>query len=271
MAQYFVEGVFMHNRTRSINEQGTGFTKDYAESYLCTDGQPIANSSLYKGDANFADEFVNRDPRMKQTIYTPDRPFIINNAGGITYMPVPEFNNARCNTGYRIIKCWSPYENDIEQDRNFVPVFIFRYSEILLNYVEAKAELGECTQQVLDATINQLRDRVGMPHMSTTIGFVDPNWPNWEIPVTPLINEIRRERRIELAIESVRFDDLRRWKAGKLLEKPKTYQGARDPSTNNYRVLYPGFTRTWNDKLYLYPLPKEEITLNPKLTQNTGW
>jgi starch-binding outer membrane protein, SusD/RagB family len=272
MAKYFLENVYMHNRTRSINEQSTGFTKDYAESYLCTDGLPISISPLYQGDINFADEFVNRDPRMKQTIYTPDQPFIINNQGGITYMPVPEFNNARCNTGYRIIKCWSPYENDIEQDRNFVPVFIFRYSEVLLNYAEAKAELDECTQQVLDETINPIRDRAGMPHMTTTIAFVDPNWPNWEVPVTPLINEIRRERRIELAIESVRFDDLRRWKAGKLLDNPKTYQGALDPETGNYRIIYPGFTRTWKDKLYLYPLPSEELVLNPNLgPQNPGW
>ena len=44
-------------------------------------------------------------------------------------------------------------------------VFIFRYAEVLLNYAEAKAELGECTQEVLDQTVNELRDRVEMPHL----------------------------------------------------------------------------------------------------------
>ena len=83
--------------------------------------------------------------------------------------------------------------------------------------------------------------------------------------------EIRRERRVELAAEGFRFDDLKRWKAGKLLENVKTYLGARDPGTGDYRVLYPGKTRTWNDKLYLYPLPVSELTLNPQLTQNPGW
>ena len=271
MVQYYAYDKLMHNRNRIMSEPQTGFTKDFAETYLCKDGKPISLSALYKGDAQFTDEFIDRDPRMKQSIYTPDRPFLITSSGSISYQPVPEFNNARCNTGYRIIKFFSPYEKDIQQGRCIKPTFIFRYAEVLLNNAEAKAELGECTQEVLDKSINFLRDRVGMPHLTMDVGFVDPNWPDWEIPVAPLINEIRRERRIELASEGFRFDDLRRWKAGKLLENLKTYLGARDPSTNSYRVLYSGFTRKWNEKLYLYPLPTSELTLNSQLVQNPGW
>ncbi|MCK9414389.1 MAG: RagB/SusD family nutrient uptake outer membrane protein, partial [Prolixibacteraceae bacterium] len=81
----------------------------------------------------------------------------------------------------------------------------------------------------------------------------------------------RRERRIELCNEGFRWDDLMRWKAGKLLENPKVVVGARDPKTGQYRVLYPGFTRKWDDKLYLHPIPTQEITLNPNLKQNPGW
>ena len=58
-------------------------------------------------------------------------------------------------------------------------VFIFRYAEVLLNYAEAKAELGECTQEVLDQTVNELRDRVEMPHLKVNVGFTDPNWPDY--------------------------------------------------------------------------------------------
>ena len=143
--------------------------------------------------------------------------------------------------------------------------------KLLVTYAEAKAELGEATQEVLDNSINLLRDRVGMPHLMVDVGFEDPNWPNWEVPVTPLINEIRRERRIETAGEGTRWEDLVRWKAGKLIENPLTYVGATDPETGEYRVIYPGNTRTWNDKLYLYPIPVQELSLNPQLTQNPGW
>ncbi len=271
MVQYYAYDKLMHNRNRILSEPQTGYTKDFAEAYLCRDGKPISVSPLYKGDAQFTDEFIDRDPRMKQSIYTPDRPILITGTGAESYQPVPEFNSARCNTGYRIIKFFSPREKDLEQGRCIKPTFIFRYAEVLLNYAEAKAELGECTQVVLDASVNLLRDRVEMPYLTTDVGFADPGWPNWEVPVAPLINEIRRERRIELASEGFRFDDLRRWKAGKLLENTKTYWGARDPSTNSYLVIYPGFTRKWDEKLYLYPLPTSELTLNPQLEQNPGW
>lgn len=67
------------------------------------------------------------------------------------------------------------------------------------------------------------------------------------------------------------IDDLVRWKAGKLLENLQTYSGTRDPNTSEYRVPYPGFTRTWNDKLCLYPIPAQELILNSNLKQDPGW
>jgi len=196
----------------------------------------------------------------------------IGDDGEYQYEEAPLFASGECNTGYRIIKFFSPTQRDFEYQRNVLDDPIFRYAEVLLNFAEAKAELGEISQQDLDISVNLLRDRVGMPHMKTNIDFVDPNWPDWEVPIEPLINEIRRERRIELAVEGFRFDDLRRWKAGKLVTNPKTYLGARDPATNNYRVLYPGReSRPWDDKNYLYPLPLNELTMNNNLTQNPGW
>lgn len=125
-----------------------------------------------------------------------------------------------------------------------------------------------------------------MPHMIIANLVKDPksDFPN--IPV--LIDEIRRERRMELASEGFRFDDLHRWHAGTNINNPETILGmkltpalmAQYPpdqvssivvDANNYIEVYPGFTRTWNDKLYLYPLPTQELTLNPNLKQNPGW
>jgi starch-binding outer membrane protein, SusD/RagB family len=271
LPEIYIEDIKMHNRPRQLRECGTGFSKDFAETYLCTDGNPISLSPLYKGDSEFADEFVNRDPRMQQTIYSHYRPIRITNEGLYQYQDVPQFDHLFTYTGYMMIKGFSPTVRDFEAGRCTLDDFIFRYGEILLIYAEAKAELGECTQEDLNKSINLLRERVEMPPLNVNINFEDPNWPEWEVPVTPLINEIRRERRIELAVEGFRFDDLRRWKAGKLLENPKTYIGARNPETNEYQILYPGKTRIWDDKLYLYPLPTQERTLNPDLSQNPGW
>ena len=269
--QRFIEGIRMHNNVRSLGEPHTGYTKDFVQSYLSKDGLPIALSSLYQGDENFEEEFVDRDPRMKQSIYVPDRPYRIYSDGSVDYRTMPEFDNNYVTTSYYITKGYSPYEVDRLQNQTTIDVFTYRYGKLLVTYAEAKAELGEATQEVLDNSINLLRDRVGMPHLMVNVGYEDPNWPDWEVPVTPLINEIRRERRVETAGEGTRWEDLVRWKAGRLLEDPLTYVGSTDPETGDYRVIYPGNTRTWNDKLYLYPIPVQEISLNPQLTQNPGW
>lgn len=269
--QKFVQGIRMHNNVRQLGEQSTGYTKDFVNSYLCRDGLPISLSPLYQGDAEFGDEFENRDPRMFQSIYHPDRPYRIYSDGSVDYREMPEFDNNYVTTSYYITKGYSPYEVDRLQLQTVIDVFTYRYGKLLVTYAEAKAELGEATQEVLDKSVNLLRDRVAMPHLNVDVGFVDPNWPDWEVPISPLLNEIRRERRIETAGEGTRWDDLVRWKAGKLLENPLTYRGARDPATGEYREIYPGNTRQWNDRLYLYPLPTQELALNPQLTQNPGW
>lgn len=273
MFKKYTEDLLMHNRVRQLGEAGSGFTKDFVESYLDIEGIPIALSDEYQGESvkDYLQEFKNRDPRMKQSIYTPDQPYHITNDGEIQYQAAPQFDNGMTFTGYRIFKMFSPTQRDFEYQRNTIDEFIFRYAEVLLNLAEAKAELGELNQEDLNISINQLRARAGMPDLALNVGFVDPNWPNWEVPVSGIINEIRRERRIELAAEGFRFDDLMRWKAGKLLENPKTYLGALDPETNEYRVLYPGRTRVWDNKLYLYPIPSQEIALNPNIIQNPGW
>ncbi len=267
----YIKDKRMHNRVRSVREDGTGMTKDFIESFLCTDGKPISLSSLYKGDKKFMDEFENRDPRLKQCVYTPDRPIFIAENGSEEIENSPIFSTQTF-TGYRLYKMYTPYAADNEYERCTIDDLIYRYGEVLLNYAEAKAELGECDQRILDISINKLRDRVGMPHLKVNVGFTDSNWPKWEVKISPLVNEIRRERRVELACEGLRWNDLCRWKSGKLIENTKTYLGARDSNTGEYRILYPGLSRIWNDKLYLYPIPTDEFSYNPNLLpQNPGW
>src|SRR5690606_20092863 len=96
-----------------------------------------------------------------------------------------------------------------------------------LNYAEAKAELGEFDQAVADITINKLRSRatVNMPSLMVGAIVTDPDWPDHGYSLSPQIQEIRRERRVELLGEDFRFDDIRRWAAAKLIIG-KNFQGA---------------------------------------------
>jgi len=154
---------------------------------------------------------------------------------------------------------WYPlYTGRFEANNNTYDGIAYRYAETLLINAEAKAELGTITQADLNKTINVLRDRAGMPHLTLEVGFTDPNWPAWGYSLTPLLQEIRRERRIELAGEGFRWDDLARWKAGAICNNVKTYIGKREPyKEGQYAIVYPAYTndnysyeagksRTWN-------------------------
>lgn len=192
--------------------------KDLLQAYLMKDG------SFYSGQPNyqqheFVEEFRDRDPRLSQTYAYPG--WILVRSGTYaqgTGLYVQQL--AKNFSGYHQIK---GFYNTTDQDvRNNMDVPLYRFAEILLIYAEAKAELGQLTQGDLDMTVNKLRDRVAMPHM--TLGApIDPieaaKFPNVTAGQRAEILEIRRERRVELAFEGRRYDDLMRWEAGKFLEK----------------------------------------------------
>jgi starch-binding outer membrane protein, SusD/RagB family len=285
-------GVYTNHAMNYWRSYNGGATKSLVEDYLCTDGLPITLSPLYQGDAQIEDVFVNRDPRLRQTILHPDdvayyqfgnndltRPYprIVGMAGGQT-----------SETGYQIIKIYDNKTAYATYNTSNTPAITLRFAEVLLNYAEAKAELGTLTQDDLDMTINRLRDRVAMPHMDLANIPVDPRYTN--DGVSPLIVEIRRERRIELFMEGFRYDDLRRWKQGKKLEIPDmgirwdAAAIARYPSANvrstevngvPYIDVYKG--TDWEgpvfdeSKHYLWPIPLNDLAQNPKIGQNPGW
>ena len=164
---------------------------------------------------------------------------------------------------------------------------IFRYAEVLLNYAEARAELGEITQMDLDLTINKLRDRVGLPYLN--LSSITPD-PNWDYPqLSPIINEVRRERRVELSFEGLRLDDLLRWRAHCIFVNERSlgakFVQADYPNmvvgtnvyvdTNGYIDAYqkalPAGYGFKPDRDYLSAIPTNELTLNENYTQKPGW
>mgnify|MGYP001086719387 FL=1 len=188
-------------------------TKDLVQAYLMKDGSYYSSQPDYR-TRQFVDEFKDRDPRIYQTLAYPGWELV----NTMTYATgagiyVQELNKNF--SGYHQIK---GFINN--KDENYyvgIDFPVIRYAEVLLTYAEVKAELGELTQDVLDQTVNLLRDRAGMPHLQMNPP-VDPVMAEAFPGVGSTLLEIRRERRVELAFEGFRFDDLMRWHAGKLLE-----------------------------------------------------
>lgn len=286
-------GTFTNHVQSYHRSYNGGATKSLVEDYLCTDGLPISLSPLYKGDASLKNVFENRDPRLRQTILHPDdrdRWHWNNNDQVRTYPRLSGMGGLTSETGYSICKVYEPIAAHATYNTSDTPAIIIRFGEVLLNYAEAMAELGTLTQAGLDASINKLRARVGMPAMTMT-PQMDPRYAN--DGVSALIVEIRRERRIELFMEGFRYDDLRRWKQGKKLLTPD--YGVRwddgmkaeiDPekkatvktTTLNgipYVDVYKG--TDWavpefdEGRHYLWPIPLSAISQNPAIQQTPGW
>ncbi|MCM4169227.1 hypothetical protein KCTC52924_00712 [Arenibacter antarcticus] len=284
-----------------------GLPKDLVNSYLNKNGTRFTDLPNYD-TMGYYEEMQNRDPRLTQSTAGPN--FVVN--GESAAEPV---TLAGTTTGYRVIKGLPSKD---QWSGAYFDLIIFRYAEALLIYAEAKAELGTITQADLDKSINVLRDRVAMPHLKLAAANSNPDqylenlYPNVAQGQNKgVILEIRRERRIELFNEGLRWDDLMRWKEGQKIEQPMLgiyFSGLGSYDFNNdgiadvylhngdasgapssvtsliniqQRPLTNGTSGNLNpfsyggsfdeNKDYYYPLPLEDLALNPNLTQNPNW
>ncbi|MCE7056449.1 RagB/SusD family nutrient uptake outer membrane protein [Algoriphagus sp. AGSA1] len=190
-------------------------SRDLVMGYLMSDGTRFTDIEGH-GEMGFVAEFQNRDPRLMQTIVYP----------GWVRQPntTPYIQSLNKNfTGYHQLKGYQNTTDAVAAGSVDFPVY--RFAEVLLTYAEAKAELNSLTQTDLDKSVNLLRQRAGMPHLSMVEANSDPDpflmekYPNLNGSNLGVLLEIRRERRVELAMEGYRYDDLMRWHAGKLLEE----------------------------------------------------
>ena len=245
-----------HNASAYMVNAGQGspgLTRKFVNTYLMKDGSRFTDQPGYE-TMEFKDETADRDPRMAQSMRTPGYTRI-----GQSEVLAPDF--AASSTGYQPVKfVQDPTANSGNNDRTSssdCDLPVFRYAEVLLNYAEAKAELGTLEQGDLDISINLLRDRAGIMSgldMSAANANPDPylSWdsakPNTEQTGYPgvsganagVILEIRRERTIELLMEGFRFYDLCRWKAGACVDEP--IYGMYFPGAGEYDLTGDGKT-----------------------------
>ncbi|QDH79417.1 RagB/SusD family nutrient uptake outer membrane protein [Echinicola soli] len=274
-----------------------GATRNLVDEYLCEDGLPISQSPLFMGKDSIQTEMMNRDPRLPQTVANFGTYNLQEGVQGANNAPLPNIpglSGNKCPTGYRVAKWFLNDPADWDRVTNGMQAaLVFRYAEVLLNYAEAKYELGEMDQAVLDNSVNLIRARVNMPPMVLGDIPADPeldgNYATYcDYVPDAVLREIRRERRVELAFESFRWDDLMRWKAGKFLEIPvegikfvqEQFPGVivdKDVFLSEEGYILPYYQtlpdgRAFDEeKQYLFPIPIEDLVLNSNLEQNPGW
>jgi hypothetical protein len=302
--------------TSSTYGDRLSFTRNFINTYLNLDGTAFTSDPNFY-TVPFAEEVKNRDKRLKQTIRTKGYTRI---NGGQQVVAPPLFSQTY--TGYQPLK-WVNADMSLDggsRSSSLIP--IFRYAEVLLNFAEAKAELGTITDEDWAASIGLLRKRAGITNgLNNKPVLVDSYLQSTFYPniSDPVILEVRRERGIELALEGFRFYDVIRWKLGELFTKkwngmyvaqlntpidlnedgvPDVAFVNGNPASPVAGVLYMNvapniggqvnamqlsegnkgeivwlnnISRVWSDRMYLYPIPENDLLMNPKLGQNPNW
>ncbi|MBQ5984070.1 MAG: RagB/SusD family nutrient uptake outer membrane protein [Bacteroidales bacterium] len=216
------------------NYGNPGMTRKMFCTYLMADGTRFTDKEGWQ-TMSFVDETKNRDPRLGQSIRIPGYKRI---ASDKTEAP----SLADSETGYQPTKYMQGVDLGVDlYGASYNDLPLFRAAEVILNFAEAKAELGTLTQADLDKSIRLLRDRVGMPNINLAEANARPDpylqaaetgYPNVTGPNAGVILEIRRERTVELFDENFRYYDIIRWKNGQAFKHQNL--GLYFPGPGNY-------------------------------------
>lgn len=285
------------------SEGAAGITQSLVDNYLNADGTFIDPTNEKFKD--FKETFEGRDPRLIQTVMNEGAKFA--SATTATPMHLEEYTDEKKNTisppklaGDGNTRSLTGYHIRLGIDTTFVSgngetaLPIIRYAEGLLAYAEAAAELEMWSDDIANKTLKALRERAGVKYLAPA---KDANFTDFGYTLTPVLQEIRRERRSELALQGFRLDDLMRWKADKLIVG-KRGKGAyigdesilfKSYSPDNQKRIRERLTlddNKWADPMagtlpsgyqfhadrdYLLPIPPSELELNKKLKQNPKW
>lgn len=311
--KYSTDDNIGHSVTRYLNKGGgiTGASMSLVDDYLTLDGRPYVGEERAAAQKVYGSELQPdvRDPRLSQTVCLPGQELRPNK--GYTFMFPPLDGNSyhQNTTGFSVLK-YVEFNTTNQatvdgEGKSQAPAIQFRYADILLNYAEALAELdGAGNAAKIAEALNPLRSRVGMPGVDFDREYnTDASYPFRSL--NKYIQAVRRERRVEKALEGRRLEDILRWAAADLLIKGQTPKGALfvgsnlkdaystlvydQPSGNNLylsgkpgderRYIIPfnntSYANGWNfnlDRDYLLPIQPRMISLTDGMwTQNPGW
>ena len=279
---------------------------DLLAAFTCTDGLPIDESPLFDSH----EPFKNRDPRLSMTIVpfgsewmgyefdpSPAAKEVMNYATGKKVTN----NDSRINAQYASFNglYWKKGIDATWMQNGWrvgADIIWCRYAEVLLTYAEAKIELNQIDESVIEA-LNKVRARAYGVSVSDTGMY--PAFTN--VGQDKLRQQLRVERRMEMAKEGMRYTDITRWHLSEICMKRHNY-GMLYPATDCLEQIVekgewfwpfapdidenglPDFTkleaagkimvlsqRSWDPRQYLWPLPTTDIMINDKMTNNPGY
>ena len=258
-----------------------GPNRKLMDMFLCTDGLPIEKSPLFLGYNKTSDEFTNRDYRLS-AYFNASVP--ADGSVGLGTLSPPEGEGVKCKKFHAYN--YGSYRAANEESFNYPHL---RLAEVYLMYAEAIIERdGSISDADLNLSLNKVRARAGIAPLTNTLAASNG---------LDIMEEIRRERAIELLAENNRFNDLKRWgiaeqelnqtvygtviegteyEGNASLYNPQDFVWGTEPYPTAVGIREtligdPAANRNFTRKNYLFPIPQDQINLNPALAQNPGW
>lgn len=256
-----LDNIWFRNMGTPLGGQGvSAILKSFVDSFETIEGKTIQSLPADEKSKFEKDPLYKaRDPRLYATVFLPGDNTTISN---YTYEPFNEDGSdyvgktGASRSGYMMKKFID--EQDRATGNGSLDYPLYRYAEVLLDYVECLIETGNWQDPEVERYINMIRKRAGMPDM-------DKRVYNTQEKVRELY---RRERRVELSFEGKRYDDIRRWGIGPETMNGLIY-GAWNPKANAF-VTIENRNCTF-PKYDSWPLPQTEVTSNQYIKQPTGW
>jgi hypothetical protein len=291
-AMQYLKGVHTHDNHRYLASRlAAGVsnevpTQPFVDSYECIDGLTIDKSPLF----NPQNPYENRDPRLHMSVAIPGTVYL-----GFQFETHPDslriwnynasppvrINNTDATNAFATFTnyLWRKWTDirDLDDTQNCeMNITLMRYAELLLIYAEAKIEANDIDDSVYEA-LDAVRERVGMPAVprSSTQAY--------------LRSVVRRERKVELAMEGRRLIDIRRWRIAEQVLNGPRYGNSKVEFLSEPPVIdentIPDYSNIPNKDImrvvetmvfnpgqhYLWPIYPVELQTNTKLVQNPGW
>lgn len=259
-----------------------GVTQQMIDAYFTANGRSIndpASNYQQSGFSNFQapgdvaprntyNQWVNREPRFYVGVTYDGSHWLNTNGGDIITSTQANGNSGRnasstdySPTGYIVRKnmITGAWQND---NRSLV---LLRLAQVFLNYAEALNEADPGNPDILKY-LNLIRERAGIPQYGQGPDALP--LPTGQAEVRTVI---RKERRVELAFENVRYFDTRRWKIAEATDAGP-FKGLNITADgNDFLKVVTYENRIFEKRHYLFPIPQNEININRALLQNTGW
>ena len=251
--------------TAATGKGQTSPTQELVNAFPMANGLPIGNAASGYDSNN---PYNNRDPRLTYTIMYNGAQWLNTQIqtfeGG---QSKPNGTLQQTKTGYYMRKFMGNFENTNAYSSHSTDWLIMRYADLVLGYAEALNESEGPTTDVYNALIS-IRKRAGIEAGAGNLYGLTAGMTKEEMRTV-----IRNERRVELAFEESRYWDIRRWKlAETTMNQQRTGVSiVKVGSTLNYNPINVLTTRFDAPKMYLYPIPYDEVQKNPNMKQNPGW